>query len=198
MTQYKKLILPQDSAWGRRTWRRYTPYWFNNFWDGVKNIIRWIPTIYKDKDWDDYFITKLLQKKIEYQRAYLVHHNRHMDIERDNRDMTWVLNLIERKHEEYYGTEHHDYQDIDMKFIPAEGNPEVTELAFETKSENLDAYLAKYPGSVKRVKKKYSGKDFSGLQGKQTLSYYVASFNQQRSNKLLWKIMEERSERWWD
>ena len=50
MKRYEKLPIPSDSAWNRKTWRRYTPIWFNVFIEGVHNIFRWIPTIYKDKD----------------------------------------------------------------------------------------------------------------------------------------------------
>lgn len=198
MTQYRKLIHPKDSSWDRKTWRRYAPYWFVKLWDGICNIVRWIPTIYKDKDWDDYFITKILQKKIEHQRAYLVYHNRHMGLEQDNRDMTWLLNLIERKHEEFYSLEKLDYHEVDMIFTPIESNPELSELTFKTKWENLDAYLAKYSGAVRRVKNKYPGVDFSGIKGKELLSSYVSIYNQERNDRLIWKIMEERSKRWWD
>ena len=75
MKVYTKLPMPADSSWGKKTWKYYSPIWFNIFAEGVYNIIRWIPTIYKDKDWDDFYITKLLQVKIEHQREYLVKHN---------------------------------------------------------------------------------------------------------------------------
>ena len=84
MKMYTKLPMPKDSSWGKKTWKYYSPIWFNTFAEGVYNIIRWIPTIYKDKDWDDFYITKLLQVKIEHQREYLVKHNRHENVANDN------------------------------------------------------------------------------------------------------------------
>jgi len=33
---------------------------------GVSNIIKWIPVLYKDRDWDFYFIYNILQKKLEF------------------------------------------------------------------------------------------------------------------------------------
>ena len=72
MKTYTKLPLPKDSAWDRKTWRSHVHWRIKYFIDGVSNIIRWIPTLYHDRDWDEYFILRMLQKKIEHQRAYLV------------------------------------------------------------------------------------------------------------------------------
>jgi hypothetical protein len=40
MKEYKKLVLPKDSAWGRKTWRSYVHWRIKYFLDGVHNIIR--------------------------------------------------------------------------------------------------------------------------------------------------------------
>ena len=31
MKTYTQLPMPKDSAWERKTWRRYTPIWFKTF-----------------------------------------------------------------------------------------------------------------------------------------------------------------------
>jgi hypothetical protein len=36
------------------------------FFIGVGNIIKWIPVLYKDRDWDFYFVYNILQKKLEF------------------------------------------------------------------------------------------------------------------------------------
>jgi hypothetical protein len=195
MKTYTKLPIPKDTAWERRTWRRYAPIWFKNFIEGITNIIRWIPTLYQDRDWDDFYITKMLQKKIEFQREHLVYHNRHLSIPEDNRDMTWVLNLIERKHEDYYSLEKYDYEDSEFVFTPCEDKPDYSTIETKVNSENWDEYLAKYKGAARRVKKAYPNKDLSA---KDDLVFWVARYNQERAEKLLWKIMAERSAKWWD
>ena len=195
MKIYTKLPIPKDTAWDRWTWRRYAPVWFKDFVDGVTNIIRWIPTLYRDRDWDDFYITKILQKKIEFQREHLVKHNRHLSIPQDNRDMTWVLNLIERKHQDYYQLEKYDYEDSEFVFTPYAEDANYSQLDIKVNSESWDKYLAKYKGAVRRVRKLHPNVDFSG---KQELTRYVARYNQERAEKLLWKIMAERSDKWWD
>jgi len=195
MKIYTKLPIPKDTAWDRKTWRRHAPIWFKEFVDGVTNIIRWIPTLYRDKDWDDFYITKILQKKIEFQREHLVKHNRHLSIPQDNRDMTWVLNLIERKHQDYYQLEKYDYEDSEFVFTPYAEDPNYSQLDIKINSESWDKYLDKYKGAARRVKKAYPNKDLSD---KHDLVFWVARYNQERAEKLLWKIMAERSVRWWD
>lgn len=193
MKQYTKLPIPSDSAWDRKTWRSYSPNWLVEFVDGVKNIFRWIPTIYKDKDWDDYYILAMLRKKIEHQREYLVKANRHMDIERDNKDMTLALNLLERMIEEYYGTEYIDYMDYNFDFVPLPNNSDLYTIEDTVTRDNLDEYLAKYPRMTKKIKK-----EKPIFQTNRSIAFYVAIENQRKNDRLFWKIMSEKSKSWWD
>ena len=139
VNKYTKLPLPKDTAWERKSWRRFVHWRIKYFIDGVRNIVRWVPVLYKDKDWDDYYITKMLQKKIENQRKYLVEHNRHLTVDLSNFWMTVVLNLIEAEHEEYYGCEYMDYYKSES-FLS-------DKLIFD----NLDEYINKYPGTKRAV-----------------------------------------------
>lgn len=195
MKYYEKLILPKDSAWDRKTWRYYAPIWFKQFIGSIHNLISWFSIIWKDRHWDDYYITKVLQRKIELQRQYIVKHNRHTRVDEDNFWMTVVLNLIEREHEEYYSLEKYDYKESNIKFIDSETHPGSYEMLDELVWEELDTYLAKYPSSVRRVMKKYPDKDFIN---KETLSLYVGMYNQERCRNLIFEIMKRYSNRWWD
>ena len=195
MKIYHKLKLPKDTAWERKTWRRYFHWKIKYFIDGIHNIIRWIPFLYHDRDQDDHFTLKLLQKKIEYQREYLVKHNRHTRVDEDNYWMTVVLNLIEREKEEYYNLEHYDYMDVQITFKPSKHRENSYELEQNIKSECLDDYLTKYKGAVRRVIKENHNLSISN---KESLAFYVALYNQKRARKLLFNILEKYSNRWWD
>jgi len=95
MKNYEKLTIPKDSAWDRSTiWKRL--HWkVRNFLIGCNNIIKWIPTLFKDRDWDQYHIYTILQKKIEFQRKEIVYANRSTRVWQDNRDMTIILNVVQ-------------------------------------------------------------------------------------------------------
>ena len=45
-------------------------YPFRDFYRRVKNILRWLPTIWRDRDWDDSYITEILIKKLEFTRDF--------------------------------------------------------------------------------------------------------------------------------
>ena len=38
---------------------------FNKFFRNVRNVIRWIPTLYKDREWDYSFMLEIEQKKLK-------------------------------------------------------------------------------------------------------------------------------------
>lgn len=182
MKQYKILDIPEDSAWDRRSLLRFVPIWLKVFFQGVWNIIRWIPTIYKDKDWDGYYIYTILQKKIEHQRDYLVKANRHTRIYHDNFWMTIAINLIERVKVEHYQMEY-----LDEKYI------RFGEKIFdEPEWEDFQSYLHKYKNDYSKLK---TIKRDDPLQYQAMI---LAQYRQDKARKFLFRILEEKLEYWWD
>ena len=196
MKNYEKLIIPEDSAWSRKTlsariWR-FLHWRIRWFLIGCNNIIKWAPTLWKDKDWDHWFILNILQKKIEFQRKEIIYANRHVGVERDNRDMTIVLNLIERIKEEYYETEYIDYSETKFRFEDIKDQPGYLSLEEDLISERYDEYLNKYGSTVRKVLK--DKKDL----GKKDLCFWVSHYNGKKANDLLFKILKEKIRGWWD
>jgi hypothetical protein len=193
MKTYKPLPIPEDSAWDRTTLFDRLHWRIRYFLTGCRNLIKWAPTIYHDRGWDGNYILYILQKKIEYQREYLVSENRHTRIDIDNRDMTLVLNLIERVREEYYQLECMDYWHSEMIFGEVPDKPDLKSIDILTKSERYDEFLSKYPSSVRGVVKEHGEQD-----DKQRLCLLVSYYNHNKANKLLFRILEERLAYWWD
>jgi hypothetical protein len=196
MKTFEKLTIPEDSAWSRNTlWGRL--HWrIRSFLTGCHNIIKWAPTIFKDRDWDGWYIYNILQKKIEFQRKEIIYANRHTQVDRDNRDMTIALNLIERVKEEYYGGEYLDYYESNFRFEPIEKDNDDDEEYFSMEqdiiSENYDEYIKKYPSSVRKVLKEKPDLD------KKDLCFWVARHNEEKAHNLLHKVLKERMKGWWD
>ena len=193
MKTYKQLPIPEDSAWSRNTLYGKLHWRIKYFLEGVKNIIRWIPTMYHDRDWDGDFILKILQKKIEHQRKELINANRHMDIDRDNRYMTLALNLLERVRQEHYSLECIDYWDNDMIFDDVPDKLGYKSIDFEEKWEKYDEYLMKYPSSVRAIIKQHGEQD-----DKKRLCLLVSYYNHKKANKILFRVLEENVTHWWD
>jgi len=192
MKTYKQLPIPKDTAWDRNTLYGKLHWRIRSFLTGCKNVIRWSPTIFKDRDWDQWHIYNVLQKKIEFQRKELINANRHTDINRDNRDMTIVLNLIERVNDGFYGVEYLDYSESKFRFEPIEGDYEYYTMEQDVISENYDEYIKKYQSSVRKVLKEKPDLD------KKDLCFWVAIHNEEKAHDLLHRILKERIRYWWD
>jgi len=197
MKQYVKLPIPKDSIYDRKWFNLYKKainYRIRYFFSGICNLIRWIPTIYQDADWDHYYILNILQKKIENQRKYLVNANRHTKIDEDNYWMTVALNLIERTKNDYYSIEYFDYAELDNKLVPSK----TREGCFEWKqveiSENWDDYLLKYKSTVRKILKKQP----ELINNKYDLSHRVAWEVQLKCNNLMWEVLKRKLSHWWD
>lgn len=186
MKLYTKLPIPKDTAWDvpRYKWQRYMHWRVKEFFRSMLNLIQWFTTIWKDRHWDDYYITKILQRKIELQRAYLVSANRHVNIDRDNYWMTVILNLLERKHVSYYEMEKYEYVTMGDAIFD------------DYKSETLSEYIAKYPSAARAVKKKYP--NYPHFKDEDALSHFMCHYRQEKADKLIFKILETHSAEWWD
>ncbi len=71
--------------------------------NGIENVIRWVPLIWKDRDWDEYFLLRVMQFKLrkmgECFRDYghLVHSDRY------SRQCLVASELCRRLREDEYG-----------------------------------------------------------------------------------------------
>ena len=66
------------------------------FINSVKNIIRWFPIIWKDRDWDGWYIYTILETKIKHQAEYIGSKDRHVEAKRDAERMMTCVRLIQK------------------------------------------------------------------------------------------------------
>jgi hypothetical protein len=175
-------------------------YFFKDIKLGIQNLIKWFWVIWKDRDWDDYYIFEILQKKIENQSKYISQRDFHTLSQRDSEIMDICSRLLERVKTEYYQTEYFDYHQSEMNFIPTEDGKGYT-VEFNEKWENFIDYFEKYPLVYKKVLKGegiFDIKDETGEDIKNRIAMNMAHLNHERARKLLFSIMERNIEKWWD
>jgi hypothetical protein len=194
MKKHLPLPIPSDSAWGRRTWRYYTPIWFNEIVTGISNLIKWTPTIYKDRDWDDHYIFEMLKFKLIQQRKELVGANRHTGVEDTNRYITLCLNLIERIQEETYNLEYQDY--VRERIWFTDNGDETSTLNSEIEYENFTGFFLKYQNQTKRLVEK--DPKLALEENKMRLALRLGDLNQSRCQTLLFKILNKKINTFWD
>jgi len=156
---------------------------------GIKNLIQWFPTVWNDRDWDHDFILQTLKFKIQKTADYIQSKKRFVGWENEVRYMRISIELISRIQEDYYQAEYFPYRDTELV---KEGDW----YKIETTRDDSKIYLAKYPLDLKRAMKHPETQVFF----KEESSYYmgVSRYRHIKSRKLLFKILEERIERWWD
>ena len=71
----------------------------------IKHIIKWIPVLWTDKDWDSWYIYTILEFKLKNTASHLRDHNLYVGVERDCERIETCVRLIEKLKEEEYMTE---------------------------------------------------------------------------------------------
>jgi len=217
LKKHTQLPIPSGSSWDKKT---YNPYFLFNAWlynkfphtwfyknydkfiqtpissfiGGVKSLIRWLPIIWKDRNWDSHYTLEILKHKLILQREYLVTNNRFTTVDVVNRDITLCLNLIERLQDDFYEVEYQDYYEEDMWFEPIEGG--MYSVKSKVIRENLQDYFDKYPLVVSKIYRKHP-QPYS-TPPNISIALQVGTENHERCKRLLFKVLQDKIEHWWD
>jgi len=163
-------------------------YKIKQFFRRIYNLYRWFPIIYKDQDWDHHYIFEILKFKLKNQAEYIGGKDRYIAAKRDAEIMMTCVRLIDKLQDNYYGREYQDYHVSELKFINSKTYPGSYEIEEERISENFDIYFKKYSRIYKQVKSN----------DKHKTGFTIARINEERAHKLLFKILEQHIQRWWD
>jgi hypothetical protein len=159
-----------------------------NLIQGIKNIIKWIPIIYKDRDWDYYYILETLKFKLSNQSKYTLNKSMHINATKKAKMMDLCIKLIAKIQDEYYLSEWLDYEVVEHKYEKVEDNSSLFKLKTEIISENFDDYFKKYSRIYKSIDDK---------ECKVAAAIKISTINHNRAKKLLFKILENNIENWW-
>jgi hypothetical protein len=182
-------------------WAHDGKYYHKYFKQGVKNLWYWFPIIWKDRDWDGHYIFEILQHKLEGQANYIGRRDLHTRAQLDAKRMRLCISLIKKVQEEDYTMEYMDYHKDRVWFTDVEDRPGSSLYNSEEVWEKYDEYFAKYPLVYKKVMKgegvfTLNGRNESDM--KRVIAQNIAHLNHDRARKLLFKIMEENIEGWWN
>lgn len=174
------------------------------FINSVKNLIRWFPIIWKDRDWDGWYIYTILETKIKHQAEYIRSKNRYVEAKRDVERMMTCVRLIQKVKDSEYECEYMDYHDSKYHWLDVPDRPDSKRLEIEQRNEWFDEYFLKHPLEYKRVlnNKHLQIFDIDGLEWpgevKQRIAMNISHSRQRRAHKILFALLERNIERWWD
>ena len=188
-------------------WKFDGRYYHKDFIQGVKNLWKWFPVIWRDRDWDHSFIYEIIKVKLKNQSDYIGGHNRHTRAKRDAELMKLCSRLIQRCQDNHYDMEYMDYHESNYNFLDITDEDDIPEkyrkgkkLDIELVSENFDDFFKKYPRQYKRVMSGEINRFDRPIEDKdkKLIAMEIAHENQDRCRKLVFKIMSNRIEGWWD
>jgi hypothetical protein len=161
--------------------------WKYNIQNGVRNLIRWMPTIWKDRDWDGSYILTILIKKIELQRETIINNKIvHQDeLKVMDGDMSKCLELLKKANDEWGNYEEPLVDQHDKKW----GKREFDFVPIEDK--NLFEMKLNYERDLTDEEKEQERKDFSeGLE--------KARRERERDLAEAMGIIARHVDEWWD
>ena len=193
----KKPWLVRKLQWIPLWWSQEGQFTLRNIKTGIKSIWYWLPIIWKDRHWDSHYIFDIMIHKIKAQSKYIGSRDIHTRAKRDAEVMMTCVRLMERVQDEFYSGEYSDYHKTKHWFEPAEEEGYST-WESRTLEENFDDYFAKYPLIYKRVLNGEGPFKPDGEDDKQRIAMNIGHINHERARKLLFKVMEQNIEKWWD
>ena len=171
-------------------WKFEGKYLHKTIINGIKNLIKWFPIIWKDRNFDHFYIFNVLRFKIKNTADYVEKHDRYEGCELDVQKMRLCVKLIDLVNDEFYESEIQDYYKTKhtSKKLPS-GNYQFESEVIE---DNLDEYFKKYPNDFRRL----SSDD---LQYNKYLTATKMGMDRQiRANKILFNLIERNIFNWWD
>ena len=195
----KKSWIVRKIEWISIWWNSEGKYLHRNFKIGIKNLIYWFPIIWKDRNWDSHYTFEIMMHKIKAQSKYIGERDIHTRAKRDAEVMMTCVRLMKLIQDEFYSSEYSDYHKTKHWFEPCEDTGGCSTWESKELNENFDDYFKKYPLIYKRV---LAGEGpFQPLESgdsKVRVAMNIAHINHDRARKLLFKIMEQDIEKWWD
>ena len=182
-----KKVIENIGLW----WKFEGRYYHKDFVNGIKNLIRWFPTIWKDRDWDTNFIWEIMMKKITFQANYIGKRDFHTRAKRDAEIMMTCVRLMGKVREEHYHMEYMDYHESTYDFVDCD-TPGHKELKITEVSENFDDYFKKYSRTYKKILSENPN------ESKSRIAFLMSMENHRKARRILFKLMENNLEAWWD
>ena len=138
---------------------------FKVFFRKIKNVLRWLPTIWKDEDWDNIYINNIFIKKLEHTRDFFSSKSYHLNAEDIVKEIQETIDKLNKTNNDWDGYEETVYDKLANKWGESElefgkanecGSVpiKITYKNIKT-SEDQEAYHKERKEELKKIHKKY-------------------------------------------
>lgn len=178
------------NSWLTVTREKWDSFWWDvlgyrlrNLKTSIKNIIYWFPIIWKDRDWDDHYIFEILKHKLKAVSKHHEEKKHYVGWEREVSLMNTAIKLMGYVQNEHYSDVAHEildkkYGESEWIFTPVP-NSTNSRLTFKHSNVENGTYTeAQYDTEYRKLMAEARNKH-------------------EKARKLLFRILEERIERYW-
>lgn len=150
---------------------------------GIRNLIRWLPTIWKDRDWDYDFALDILKRKMHLMHAFFTPDKTHLENALDvARSIENALALLSNYQKDDYhlitcAEAEKRWGDGKLTFVPYDGRHDEMIIVYQLATNDDEQELAQ--------------RDWSECLRR---AYEL----QQQDWVALWKIISDSMQTWWD
>jgi hypothetical protein len=169
-------------------------YWLKRKIRQIKNVLRWLPIIWKQFDFDYRYSIEVFSFQLQKQAEFLESDRAcTMDAKVRASRIRTIIRLMDKVYEEEYACEYQDeltrrYGNRSHKFVKLDRtsfNPvtNTEEGLYEMQSEWDNNYSEEELKEIDRVERELFEKSIA---------------KQERAHKLLWQLIEKDIRTWWD
>jgi len=174
-------------------WKYEVKYYPSRIKDGVSNLIKWFPIIWRDRDYDSHYLLEIMKFKINQMSKLQESLNLHSDSKRNVEIMNTILRLLDKVQEEHYRHEYCDYLETRYKFIHVDGT-EYHTVEEEIIRDDSEEYIKKYPLTFNQVT---SHKIYKETDDRRLIPMIMCEIRHEKAKKLMLKLINKNIEKWW-
>ena len=184
------------SFWGKLVmmWKYEIKYYPKQFIIGMKNLYKWTPVIWKDRDWDDTFLFEIIKFKISKMAESHGKVLPYQGFERNIEIMNTIVRLIDKFQSEHYLHEYFSYVDDEYTFEKIEGSDDY-EMKIKNLRDDLDDYFTKYPLLKKQAEQHRFYKQNSD---RATLAISMGFIQHEKAKRLIFELLNRHVDKWWE
>lgn len=175
-----------------RWWNWEAKYFHKIIIRGFKNLWKWLPVIWKDRDWDHYHMFAMMDFKLKNMITLFEDKQYFVGWENEVKYMKICRGLIQKLQDSYYQCEYQKYIDYDLDL---ENNGETFRLEETIRRNDIVSYINKYPNTYRLVK---NNPEYEGFEKDMATAIAMGMERHLKARKLLFKILEEKIEGWWN
>ena len=161
-------------------------YKIKRFFRKCYNVIRWMPTIWRDEDWDNSFINEIFIKKLEHTRDFFLSDRTNIaEAKRVANEIQTAIDLLHMTRDSWEYYECPAMQELDAKWGKG-----VLRLEPIPGTNNSEMHID-YDGVKTKEDRDQYAKEFAELSNKARKDYT-------KDKRTAYKYLADHIDRWWD